>query len=178
MKKEVVILQTKTKLMANELDFTEEGKPVLPSTLNVLTILTFTWCAISALLIIATPAINKFFMGLMDKALTSGQEMSAKQLADIEKGKTALALSQANMVPLIAVGLIGVVLCFVGALWMRKLKKDGFWLYTAGELLPVITGFVLMGTAQLSGIFAIIIGLALPILFIVLYATQRKYLTH
>ena len=158
------------------LEFNDGQKPTLPGSLNVLTILTFIWCALSLLLIIATPAINKFFLGFMDKALTSGSELSAKELADIEKGKAAILLSQANMMPLIIVGLIGVVLCFVGALWMRKLKKDGFWLYTAGELLPVITSFILMGTAHLTGVLAILIGVGLPVVFVVLYAMQRKYL--
>jgi hypothetical protein len=61
---------------------------------------------------------------------------------------------------------------------MRKLKKDGFWIYTAGEILPLIGNFILLGTAQYTGVGSVIIGVAIPLVFIILYAMQRKYLVN
>lgn len=167
--------QTKT---GDMLEYNDGQKPALPGMLNVLTILTYIGCAISLLFTLAMPAFIKLMLGFMDKALSSGQDISEKQLADIEKGKAAFALLQQNMTILIVTGIIGTVLCFVGALWMRKLKKDGFWLYTAGELMPVIVSLVLMGTSQMNGVFATISGFILPVVFVVLYASQRKYLVN
>lgn len=162
--------------MTNKDSLHEFEKPALPSSLNVLTILTFIGCAIGLIFTLATSAINKWLLGFMDKAISSGQELSAKDLADMEKGRAAIEKVQANLVPLIVVGLVSVALCFIGALWMRKLKKDGFWMYTAGEILPVISGFILIGTAQYTGVMSYVLGLGIPALFIILYSLQRKHL--
>ena len=160
------------------LNYDENSKAKLPSGLNVLTILTIIGCSIFGILILLTPVINKFFTNLMDKAVSSGQELSTKQLADIEKGRAAMELAKQNMIPLMIIGMVGIILCFVGALWMRKLKKDGYWMYVAGELAPVLAGFILMGTAQYTGVASIIVGTAIPILFVIFYSLQRKHLVN
>lgn len=154
------------------------GQPVLPSTLNVLTILTFIGCGIGILFVLLTPMINKFFLGFMDKAKSSGRELTVKELSDIEKTKSLMELSQANLVPLMAVGLVSMGLCLAGAIMMRKLKKDGFWIYTGGELLPLIANFIILGMAQFTGVVAVVLGIGLPVLFVLLYANQRKHLVN
>lgn len=168
---------TNTSTSADLLELKEDGKPVLPTGINVLTILTFVGCGIGLLLTLLTPVINKFFLGFMNKAQSSGRELTTKELTDIEKGKAVIELSQANMVPLMVLGLVGIALCVVGAIWMRKLKKDGFWIYVGGELLPVIGTFILLGTAQFTGVVSVLLGVGLPVLFVVLYALQLKHLT-
>jgi hypothetical protein len=155
----------------------ENIKPKLPTGLNVLTILTFIGCIIFGILTLLTPVIYKFFKGFMDKAVNSGADLSEKQLADIEKGRAAMEISHQNMIPLMIIGMVGIILCFVGALWMRKYKKDGYWIYVAGEIVPLIASFALLGTSQFTGVVSVIIGLGLPLLFVVLYTMQRKYLT-
>ncbi len=163
---------------ADVLNYDNNNKPKLPSGLNVLTILTFIGCAIFGLLTLLSPVINKFLLKMMDEATSSGRELSTKQLAEMEKGRAAIELAGQNMIPLMAIGMIGIILCFVGALWMRKLKKDGYWMYVAGELAPVIAGFFLLGTAQYTGVFSIVIAVGLPLLFVILYTMQRKYLVN
>jgi hypothetical protein len=158
------------------LNYDEQGKAKIPGGLNVLTILTFIGCAIFGLLTLLTPVINKFLKGIMDKAASSGQELSAKQLAEIEKGRAAMELASQNMLPLMVIGMVGIILCFVGALWMRKFKKDGYWLYVAGEIAPLLGSFLIMGTAQFSGVVSILMGIGIPVLFVILYTMQRKYL--
>lgn len=157
-------------------EFTEKGKPKLPSGLNTLTILTFIGSGLGLIYLLMMPVINKFFLDMMEKGRTSGKEFTAKELTDMEKGKALIELTQANIIPIMTLGIIGILLCIVGAIWMRKLKKDGFWIYTAGELLPLIGSFIILGTAQYTGVFSIIIGVGLPLLFVILYANQRKYL--
>jgi hypothetical protein len=155
----------------------EEGKSKIPSGLNVLTILTFIGCGVFGLLTVLMPVIYKFLLNIMDKAASSGKEFSEKELADMEKGRAAIELVTNNMVPMIIIGLVGIVLCFIGALWMRKFKKDGYWLYVAGELMPIIAGFFILGSKQYTGVSSYVIGIGIPLLFVVLYTLQRKYLT-
>lgn len=154
----------------------ELNKPKLPTGLNILTILTFIGCAVFGLLSLFMPAINKWMLGFMDKATSSGQELTAKQLEDIEKGRAAIELAMQNMIPLMIIGLVGIILCFVGALWMRKLKKDGYWMYVAGELAPVIGSFFIIGTAQYTSAWSIVFGIGIPVVFVILYTMQRKHL--
>lgn len=164
--------------MNDQSNLSEFDKPTLGSGLNVLTILTFIGSGISIIFSLASPAILKFSKGFMDKAATSGQELTSKQLDDMEKGRQAIELAQANIIPSIIVGVLGAILCIVAAIMMRKLKKDGYWIYIAGELLPLITAFILMGTSQFTGVFSIIIAVGLPALFIVLYTLEKKNLVN
>jgi ABC-type phosphate transport system permease subunit len=158
------------------LAFNDQGKAKLPSGLNVLTILTFIGCSVFGLFTLLMPVFYKFLLGVMDKAASSGKEFTAKELAEMEKGRAAIELVTNNMVPTMIIGLIGITLCFIGALWMRKYKKDGYWMYVAGELAPLIAGFFVLGTKQYTSIWSYIIGIGIPVLFVILYSTQRKYL--
>jgi hypothetical protein len=166
----------KITVMEDKLNFPGD-KPVLPTGLNVLTILTYIGCSFSFILLFAIGPLYRFLLKIMDKAAESGKEMSAKELEDMRKGKEAMNLMLANLTPIIITGLIGVVLCFIGALWMRKFKKDGFWLYTIGELMPPIASIVILGSPQLTGFWPIFFNIVFPLAFVILYATQRKYLT-
>ena len=163
------------KFTSSEETLSEYEPQALPKALNVLTILTFIGCAFGAIFTLLTPWLMKFLLGVMNKAAESGTDLTPKQVADMEASKKVIELTQTNMVPLIAIGVVGIVLCFVGALMMRKLKKDGFWIYVAGQVLPLIGSIVLLGTAQFTGTSSYIM-FVIPIVFIVLYSMQRKYL--
>ena len=163
---------------ADILNFDENSKPKLPSGLNVLTILTFIGSAVFGLLTLLMPFLYKFLIGMMDKAVNSGKELSAKELASMEKSRSLMELSQQNAIPLTIIGMAGIILCFVGALWMRKLKKDGYWMYVAGEIAPVLGSVFILGTAQYTGVSSILLGVGIPILFVVLYTLQRKHLVN
>ena len=163
---------------ADILNFDENSKPKLPSGLNVLTILTFIGSAVFGLLTLLMPFLYKFLIGMMDKAVNSGKELSAKELAGMEKSRSLMELSQQNAIPLTIIGMAGIILCFVGALWMRKLKKDGYWMYVAGEIAPVLGSVFILGTAQYTGVSSILLGVGIPILFVVLYTLQRKHLVN
>lgn len=157
------------------LNFAEENNSKLPQSLNVLTILTFIGCGIGALGAVATPFIMKFSKEMMDKASAMSTEMSDKQLAEIERGRHMIELTQQNIVPLTIIGVIGITACLIGALWMRKLKKDGYWLYVAGEVLPLVGNLIFLGTAAYAD-WKSYLGLIIPVVFIILYTMQRKYL--
>jgi hypothetical protein len=145
----------------------------IPTSLNVLTILTFIGCGLGLLGTIAAPLLSKFAMKQFDKI--GDVDMPTKQMVELQKSKALIELQMDNMIPIIIISLVGIALCFYGALMMRKFKKDGFWLYTAGEILPVIATTFLLGQAQFVSIWSYSTFL-FPIVFVVLYFFQRKHL--
>ena len=157
------------------LNFDEAVKPKLPTGLNVLTILTFVGWAWELY-----SSVNNFIGGKkaleeMEKAQEKLAEAPAwaRKLAGPEVQEMMLQ-SFNNKVPIFIIGLIAVTLCFYGALQMRKLKKEGYFLWLVGEILPFI-GSVIFVPALFNTLF--IYFSIFPLLFIILYTVQRKHLT-
>ena len=157
------------------LNFDEAVKPKLPTGLNVLTILTFVGCAWELY-----STVNNFIGG--KKALEE-MEKDQEKLAEAPAWARKLAGPEVqemmlqsfnNKVPIFIIGLIAVTLCFYGALQMRKLKKEGYFLWLVGEILPFI-GSVIFVPALFNTLF--IYFSIFPLLFIILYTVQRKHLT-
>ena len=166
---------TETNFTTDSENFNEFQTQPLPRGLNVLTILTFIGSAIGAIFTLATPWLMKFSLTMMKKATETGTDLTPKQTADMEASRKVIELTQTNMIPLLLIGAAGIILCFIGALMMRKLKKDGFWIYVSGQVLPIIGNFALMGMAQFTGVTSYLMFL-IPVVFIILYSMQRKYL--
>ena len=78
--------------------------------------------------------------------------------------------------PLLIIGLIGSSLCLYGALEMRKLKQQGYYIWLLGEVLPYVATVVLIGTIAFSG--WALVGLVFPAAFILMYTLKRKELTN
>jgi hypothetical protein len=70
--------------------------------------------------------------------------------------------------------IVGAVLCLLGAIQMRSLKKQGYMIWLTGELLPLIGSIALLGMASLKG-FALI-GFVFPFGMIILYTVSKKQL--
>ncbi len=157
------------------LNFANNTKPELPSGLNILTILTFIGSGIGLIGTAATPYLIKFSKSMMDKALAMGSDLPDAQLKKILEAKKLVDLTAQNLVPLVIIGLVSVIACIIGALWMRKLRKDGYTVYVAGEVLPILGNFIFLGTAQFSD-WKNYLGLIIPVVFIALYTAHRKYL--
>jgi hypothetical protein len=152
--------------------FLEEPRKI-PEMINVLTILTFIGSGLGI--------IGSFWS--FAQARASYERLSSvnlDQLPGFVKRLTggdpleAARKALENRYPLLVVALIGCGLCIYGAIQMRQLKKNGFTLYTIGELLPVVSSIIFLGDGATG--FGAIIGYCIYILFIVLYATQLKYL--
>ncbi len=150
-------------------------KPKLPGYLNVLTILTFIGCGVFALFTPASFWLIKFYMKMMDDP-AARERMTDKQLTDAEMQRPRMELMLANKWLLILISLAGIALCLYGALQMRKLKKEGFYVYTLGQVLPFICGGLIVGFAnQFNGVLSYIVA-AVPVAFIIMYATHLKYM--
>lgn len=158
------------------LNFNDFQKPVLPQTLNVLTILTIIGCSIFLIFAIASPWATKFSKSMMEKASAS-ENLSSKQLEDMEHTKQILAITEKNMIPLMVIGLASIILCFAGAIMMRKLKKDGYWIYIAGQAIGIIGNLFILGSYQFAD-WKNYFGYLITAVFIFLYTTQKKYLVY
>ncbi|HET6255212.1 MAG TPA: hypothetical protein VFE32_14120 [Puia sp.] len=147
----------------------------LPTTLNVLTILTFIYNGLFGFL-----AIVNFFRAKANYETLAQNPDSIDKLPDFAKrfmGPHPLEtarLALENRVPILLIALIGYFLCFYGALQMRKLKKVGFSLYVLGDIVPFAT-YIFIGTDALTGsMAAFVVGIGFLAVFIILYATQLK----
>ena len=153
-----------------------KGEP-MSSTLKVLTILTI----IGSSLGILGGIWNYFRADKAYKDLVDAQDKLSEAPAWARKmmGPDVVEMarkSAENKLPIMLITLVGSALCLWGALEMRKLKKQGFLLWVVGEFVPIAGGLIFIGGAMFSGFS--IIGIIFPIIFLILYLTQRKYLVN
>ena len=159
------------------LDFNDGDKPALPTPLNVLTILTFVGSALGLF-----GGFWQFFTAEKSyREMVKMQDKMDQMPGFVKKMMGPDALENArktmeNKVPVLLLTLVGVALCIYGAIEMRKLKKQGFILWIAGEFLPIIGAFFFIGTGMLSGFAAF--AFLFPLIFLILYAVNKKHLIY
>jgi hypothetical protein len=152
-----------------------EYKDSLPPMLNILTILTIIWCAFSVLAHLGTFAIAPYaYRNAVDARNVMGNlpPLVHSLLGNTEE---AARLAYENRLPILLIGLASAILCFFGALQMRKRKKTGFVLYVISDILPIISIIFFTVLSTLAGIAAGI-SIGISVIFIILYATQLKYM--
>jgi hypothetical protein len=153
----------------------EPGK--LPDMINVLSILTFIGCGL-ALCFQLYYSLNakKFY----DATIANQDKIAqAPSIVRSMQGPDPIGVATRtyeNRVPILLLGVVAVLLCIYGAVMMRKLKKTGFYIYVIGEILPTLSTYIFIGAAALSG-FSLIFTVVFTGLFIILYATQLKYMS-
>lgn len=84
----------------------------------------------------------------------------------------------------IAIGIIlGSLLCSLGAIFMFRLKKIGFFIYLVGQLIPlagsVYSMLVVSAGVQMLQTFSVIstgVGMIFPIAFIIMYGVNLKHM--
>ena len=137
------------------LNLEDKDMKKLPQMLNILTILTYIGCGLGLLGIL---------LGFLGVGLLSSFAPKSTQGVDV-----ASAVSKYATISLV-LSLVGIALCYFGAIKMRNLQKVGFYIYIAGQLVPIIFTFATAGVS-----FGVI-GVIIPLVFIILYATQLKFL--
>ena len=160
-------------------DFTGENTK-LPSGLNVLTILT----------IIGTILFN-FLGGIWGFISAEKNYKNTKDLLESGKMDDAPAWAKGmmspemlemqhkmleNKLPILILTLVAGALTLYGALEMRKRKKQGYILWLIGEILPMLSTVIFMGTAAMKGFG--LIGIFVPVIFIILYTVNKKDLIY
>lgn len=153
----------------------------LPQGLNVLTILTYIGCALGAISAIwnyisAGTAYKMYetLNGSMDSLKTENSAVNSMLAGATELVKKAYD----NRLYILLAGLIGIGLCFYGAMQMRNLKKQGYLIYVVGELLPILSYAIFIGFGGLFGGIGMLLTTLIPVLFIILYTMQRKHLVN
>lgn len=163
----------------DSLDIHEFNKPALPTSLNVLTILTFIGCAIGLIGSFYSYANSKKTYESMKEAVNSGKMDNAPSIVKGMVSKESLLMYQKmheNRMPILVLSLVSLALCFYGALEMRKLKKQGYTYWLIGELLPVAATVLFVGVMAFSGFG--LLALLIPVAFIILYTVNRKNLIY
>ncbi|MBY0346831.1 MAG: hypothetical protein GTN67_15055 [Hydrotalea flava] len=156
--------------------------PMAPKygSLKVLTILTFIGSGIAILSGIYQYINAEKSLAAMEKLMNSPDFAKLPDFAKSFYSPEAMELMRkaaTNKLPILVVTLIGAILCILGAIDMRKLKMQGYYMWLIGELFPVIATVILLGMASISG-WTAYFGYAFLLLFIILYTTQRKYLIY
>jgi hypothetical protein len=148
----------------------------LPTMLNVLTILTFIGCGLGFLS--SGYSFISSNSGQIEKMQEQREQMGEqtgfmKTFFDDSFDMAQVAFEHKTL--LLVVGLGGIVLCLIGAIQMRKLKRSGFFMYIIGELAPVfVIGGLLTSITNINFLFSAFFAF----LFVVLYATQLKHLVN
>jgi hypothetical protein len=160
-------------------DLFDQHPKGLPSTLNTLTILTYIGCGFAYL----GGIWNLYSSSQYDKQMAEF-EKAQERVADNEMAsqmvQTSMEMFQKTYdyrYILFLTTILFTTLCLIGAMQMRKLKKSGFALYTIGELAPIIISAALIGFSLVGGIM-IMITTVIAVVFVILYAAQRKHLRY
>ena len=157
--------------------FSENNTKKIPGAINVLTILTFVSCGIGVL----SSLYSLFTIQYTYENFTKSKEVIMdNNLSFLNNFYTSLEafykINIENKYIIFFITIAGLVLCFYGALQMRKCKKIGLPIYLIGEWLPVALMFVLFASIGWA-IFGILVAIV-PIVFTILYVKQKKYLVH
>ena len=169
-------LFNKTPHMNTENPF-EPQQNKLPSMLNVLTILTFIGCAIELFFGSLNFIKGRKNLDDLEELQSSGKLDDAPEFMKKMAGPEALEnarLAYENRIPLFVIMLVGVSLCIYGAIQMRKLQKNGYYMWLIGELLPIVGTLIFIGIGFFTGTTGFF--LIFPLLFIILYTTLLKHL--
>ena len=155
----------------------DEKENKLPGMLNVLTILTFIGCAIGLIGSIYSFMNAQQTYDKMSETMSKLEDAPAfvkKMMGPDPLEMTRRSLD--NKLPILLLSLVAYGLCLYGAMQMRKRKKIGFSIYVIGEVLPIVATIIFIGLSLLSsvGLFSLI---CIPLVFIILYATQVKNLS-
>ena len=165
--------------ITNKDSLNEFEKPVLPTGLNVLTILTIIASVIGFISAIYGFVTSKKTYESMKEAIDGGKMDNAPGWAKGLMSQEMLGMYQKmyeNKWPILILTLVATALCLYGAIEMRKLKKQGFTFWLIGEILPIGTSILFIGMIAFSGFK--ILALLIPVAFIILYMVNKKHLVH
>jgi hypothetical protein len=155
-------------------DWLDEPKK-RPETLNVISILTFVGSGIAIL-----GQIYSFFKAQSTyDQMVQNQDKLDQAPAFVKKlmGSDPITMARKtleNRTPMLILAIVAAGLCIYGALQMRQLKKIGFPIYIIGELLPILAYYIFIGP---MGVFTVGFSLLINGAFIIMYATQLKYMS-
>jgi len=151
----------------------------MTATINVLTILTIIGCGIAFI----SAIWSLYSSGKSMEQITIMQEQADRISESGSETATNMMLQSIEMVKkqyenrylLLMVNLLATGLCLFGALEMRKMRKNGYYLWLTGELLPILITVAIIGLNMMGGI-VLGVYLLFASVFIILYGLQVKHM--
>lgn len=147
-----------------------------PTFLTVLCILTWVGCGISIIMgflgFLAAKAASAFVGAATDMAAAATDGMTAEGEAAVK----AMNSGMTNIYIYIIGVVVAALLCLFGSIQMWKLKKTGFFIYVAGQVIGLAIPFIFPIGGTSSGMMSGAVGMIFPVLFIVLYGLNLKHL--
>jgi hypothetical protein len=140
-----------------------------PGFLTALCILTWVGCGFSLIgsimMYIGAKALTAFAGGVSQLAGESGAD-AMKEVSNV----------MTNAYIQLGGGVLGMLLCLIGSIQMWKLSKKGYYMYVAGQVLPIIGMFAFPIAGVQIGAMGYVMGLVGPVLFLVLYGLNLKHM--
>lgn len=162
--------------------FDENQNSVRPTFLTVLCILTLVWNAYKFYGAIPNTFTPEKVMANKEQTNEMMTDMLSKYMsqADLEKIEesqieAAKLFEERNLVISGGMSLISSLLLILGAIWMWGLRKKGFWVYIAGNIVGVLAPIIIFG-GQIGWSVGFMSLIAAAI-FTGLYAVNLKFLT-
>jgi hypothetical protein len=169
-------------------DFLDESyqhqpRPVKrPVFLLVLCILTFVSCGLT----FCTTIFSLISVGSQKQSFQQFNRMSQQQQEDLPEIAERMANALEKTADWTIVGnylsLGNIAFCLVGALLMWRMRKVGFFIYTFGQLLPIITLYGVYSLYQnvpIMGVFMLITSIFTVLIsaaFVVMYGLNLKHM--
>lgn len=144
----------------------------VPQGINVLTILSFIGSGFQIISGFFSYWIIPFSVQSVNETRALEKTREMKPFSGFLKWSVDATLRQYELrMPVLLVTIATALICIWGALQMRKRKKAGFAIYTAGEIaLPLFTALAIDAWSS-------IFGFIIAVVFILLFWFQRKHLT-
>lgn len=163
------------------LNLDDKDMKKLPQGLNVLTILTYIGCALYAISALWNYISASTAYKAYEQINTSMESLKTENstVNSMLSGATEMVKkSYENRMMILIFALLGVALCFYGAMQMRNFKKQGYLIYVVGEILPIISFAVFIGFGNWLGALSMVFYTLIAAVFIILYTLQRKHLVN
>lgn len=162
--------------------FEENQTPVRPTFLTILCVLTLVWNAYKFYGAIPNTFTPEKVMANKEQANEMITEMLSKYMSDkdLEKieesqAETTKLFEERNLVVSGGMSLISSLLLMLGAIWMWGLRKKGFWVYIAGNIVGILAPILIFG-GQIGWTVGVMSFIASAI-FTGLYAVNLKFIS-
>ncbi len=144
----------------------------VPQGINVLSILSFIGSALQIVGAVVGYFLIPFSVKQVNEQRTLEKARELKPFSSFFKWSADTTIRQYELrVPILILSVLTAFVCIWGVWQMRKRKKAGLHVYSAGEIaMPVFTAFAIDAWSS-------IFGFVIAIVFIVLFYLQRKHLT-
>ncbi|MBN1181466.1 MAG: hypothetical protein JXB49_04205 [Bacteroidales bacterium] len=155
----------------------QKRRPVLLTVLCIISYIGLGWSILNGLIgLLAsnfTRSLTPLFKKISDYAANTPSSSAFKSIKDIGSFLGKVIEEAFNMQ--LATILLSII-ALIGVLLMWQLKGTGFYLYLIAKFFIVCIPIIFLGMNSITGIIAIISGF-FAMIFIILYATNLKYLT-